>query len=84
MQGRTVYEFRTTVAPELTDEDILKIAERIKGAKLYILQQFRQQGLDRELVDYRMLKTPHSADFVRELSERAGAMVNSYRIRGIV
>ena len=36
------YEFRTTVLPDLlTKEDILKIAEQIKGAKKYVLQNFR-------------------------------------------
>jgi pyruvate formate lyase activating enzyme len=36
------YEFRTTVVPDLLDEnDILEIAEYLKGAKRYYLQQFR-------------------------------------------
>ena len=35
------YEFRTTVVPGLHEEkDILRIAERLKGAKMYVLQQF--------------------------------------------
>jgi pyruvate formate lyase activating enzyme len=36
------YEFRTTVVPGLLDEDDIEaIAHWIKGAKRYILQQFR-------------------------------------------
>jgi pyruvate formate lyase activating enzyme len=33
------YEFRTTFDPNLTKEDIVSIAKRIKGAKAYNLQQ---------------------------------------------
>ncbi len=36
------YEFRTTVVPEFVDqEDIHEIGEIIKGAKRYVLQQFK-------------------------------------------
>lgn len=35
------YEFRTTVVKELlTEEDILKIADELKGARRYVLQKF--------------------------------------------
>jgi len=36
------YEFRTTVVPGIVDEDDLrKIAEVLRGARLYVIQQFR-------------------------------------------
>ncbi len=35
------YEFRTTVAPTVSREDVFRIAERIAGAKRYVLQAFR-------------------------------------------
>ncbi len=35
------YEFRTTVAPTLSRTAVLRIAERIAGAKRYVLQAFR-------------------------------------------
>ncbi|MCD6522889.1 MAG: anaerobic ribonucleoside-triphosphate reductase activating protein [Candidatus Diapherotrites archaeon] len=42
MHSNIDYEFRTTVVPGLhTEEDILKIAEQLKGARAYYLQQFR-------------------------------------------
>lgn len=41
MQGGVDYEFRTKFTPRLSEEDIRTIAYRIKGAKLYVLQQFR-------------------------------------------
>ncbi|MCR4391887.1 MAG: anaerobic ribonucleoside-triphosphate reductase activating protein [Candidatus Acetothermia bacterium] len=34
------YEFRTTVAPGLTGEDLLAIAREIRGARGYVLQRF--------------------------------------------
>jgi len=38
------YEFRTTVVPGIVDkEDIEKIGKWLKGAKKYVLQQFRNQ-----------------------------------------
>jgi len=39
--GAPDYEFRTTVAPTLGREDIRRIAERLAGAKRYVLQAFR-------------------------------------------
>jgi pyruvate formate lyase activating enzyme len=43
MDGGAAYEFRTTFAPPLTAEDILRIALRIRGARSYVLQQYRPQ-----------------------------------------
>ena len=40
-KGEVEYEFRTTVVPTLhNEEDILKIAQSLKGAKRYFLQNF--------------------------------------------
>ena len=39
------YEFRTTVVPEIVEiDDIKKIVDLIKGAKKYILTQFRSKN----------------------------------------
>ena len=49
------YEFRTTLDPlSLTKEDILKIAELIKGSKAYYLQQFHNYKTLNK--DYKNLK----------------------------
>lgn len=41
LEGKVAYEFRTTVVKEFhTAEDLVKIAERIRGAQHYYLQQF--------------------------------------------
>jgi len=44
------YEFRTTVAPGLGEDDIIAIAEWIRGARRYILQPFRVPR-EKHLVD---------------------------------
>ncbi|MCK4825543.1 radical SAM protein, partial [bacterium] len=42
INGNIDYEFRTTVCPAFVDRDsIIKIAQFIKGAKCYVLQQFK-------------------------------------------
>ena len=42
LSGKVNYEFRTTVVPELTNDDIVEIAQKITGASIYILQQYRK------------------------------------------
>ncbi len=39
------YEFRTTVTPDLTENDIEEMAKSIAGAKKYILQQYNKPKL---------------------------------------
>ncbi len=39
------YEFRTTVCPDLTKEDIVEMAEMIRGAKRYYLQQYHKPNI---------------------------------------
>jgi len=41
LRGTVDYEFRTTVAPELTRDDFVSMANWIRGAKRYVLQQYR-------------------------------------------
>ncbi|MGI6623420.1 MAG: anaerobic ribonucleoside-triphosphate reductase activating protein [Clostridiaceae bacterium] len=36
------YEFRTTYTPELNDDDLMDISRIIKGAKKYVLQQYKE------------------------------------------
>jgi pyruvate formate lyase activating enzyme len=40
------YEFRTTVLPQFSEDDVLSMARRIRGAKRYILQQYRPAHRD--------------------------------------
>lgn len=51
MDGRVEYEFRTTIIPQLTREDILAIGNRIRGARAYVLQrycQLREEGPEKQ------------------------------------
>jgi len=41
-KSKVDYEFRTTCCPQLNESDISEIAELIKGAKRYVLQQYRE------------------------------------------
>jgi len=36
------YEFRTTVTPQLSEDDIRAVAARVRGARCYVLQQYRR------------------------------------------
>lgn len=40
--GFIEYEFRTTYTPELCDDDLMDISRTIKGAKRYVLQQYKE------------------------------------------
>lgn len=40
--GRVEYEFRTTYTPQLDQEDLLDIASCIRGARKFVVQQYRE------------------------------------------
>lgn len=84
MEDRVDYEFRTTFVPDLSEQDITMIADRIKGARHFVLQQFRRPPAEGEIVDYRNLKKPHSSYFFNEVSKRIRANVCQYETRGII
>lgn len=80
LAGEVDYEFRTTVIPQLTADDVRAIAARIRGAKRYVLQQYRRPADG--AADPRCDAAPHGPawpwTFVRELEGR----VKSYDVRG--
>lgn len=61
------YEFRTTLAPTLTKEDIVQIVHELKGAKRYSLQQYRHDEKYCEILG-REIK-PHSKEYFEEILE---------------
>ncbi|MCD5401798.1 anaerobic ribonucleoside-triphosphate reductase activating protein [candidate division NPL-UPA2 bacterium] len=80
MKSGIDYEFRTTVVPAfLGEEDIEKIARRIKGAKRYILQQFVPENVSRE--EMTRIK-PYSQEKLEEMARRARAYVEDCQVRG--
>lgn len=63
MKSEIEYEFRTTITPEFTLDDIHSIAKMIDGCSLYTLQQFRKPENHGEFADIRNAKKPHPKAF---------------------
>jgi len=79
MESGTDYEFRTTVATPLhTEADIEKIAEWIRGAKRYYLQNFVDSG---NLIG-EGLASPGEENMIR-MRDRALHLVPNVELRGI-
>jgi len=78
--GEVDCEFRTTCVPGLvTEREIELIAERIKGARLYALHQFRNTYL----IDPEWEKrSPYLPEKIRKFSELASKYVERVVIRG--
>lgn len=74
------YEFRTTVAPLLTKEDILEIAKELKGAKSYALQVFRPVDT---LINPKLAKMKFfSREELEEIGEKIKNNFKRFEIRG--
>jgi len=74
------YEFRTTMVPDLVKkEDILKIADWIKPAKKYFLQNFsnKQETIDKSFV----LKKPFSDQYLEKTKKQVESFFDVCRIR---
>lgn len=80
LQGKIAYEFRTTVAPQLREEDILDIAMMIKGARLYVLQRLREKGL--EPGSFPAGLVPHTSQSLQYMAERVREIVACCETRG--
>jgi pyruvate formate lyase activating enzyme len=74
------YEFRTTVAQGLLDDDdILNIVRTLQGAKAYVLQNFQPVDcIDRKMIDHKTL----DPEGLKELAARAAAYVEHCWVRG--
>lgn len=59
LDGPIDYEFRTTVVPQLAEADIVAIAQWIRGARRYVLQQFRPPQGSAAFFDPRNTAPPH-------------------------
>ena len=74
------YEFRTTVVPDvLKKEDILKIADWIKPAKKYYLQNYRAE---KETINPEfMKKKPYSEEFLLEIQKEISPFFDICKVR---
>jgi pyruvate formate lyase activating enzyme len=81
LAGKVAYEFRTTVVPGLLAEtDFADIAQAIRGAPRYYLQQF----VARNTLDPKMLSLiPYEADRLRAMADLARRWVEHVGVRGI-
>ncbi|MBQ3280012.1 MAG: anaerobic ribonucleoside-triphosphate reductase activating protein [Clostridia bacterium] len=78
-EGRTDYEFRTTVVAELHDDDSFReIGPWIRGARRYFLQKFT----DRETVPFGGFHAPAEED-LRRWAEMMRAFVQEVSLRGV-
>lgn len=79
-EGRVDYEFRTTVVPTIIEmDDIEKIGELVKGAKLFVLQQFVN---DVPLVDEKFRDIqPYSKETLEEMKKIMEKFVEKVEIR---
>lgn len=70
-KGSIDYEFRSTIVPSIHNkEDILKMAEWIKGSKKYYLQNFRpEKTLDPELEKIKPYPEEFLAEIKKEISD---------------
>ena len=75
------YEYRTTYIPSLFVGDIKKIASSIKGARKYVLQQFRiEDGANDAREHYGM---PHGKDYIMNTVSEIRDLFGAVDIRGI-
>ncbi len=78
-QGKVDYEFRTTVVPGvLKKEDVIEIANWIKGSKKYYLQNFRaEKTIDPEFAN----RDPYSDEYLKEILESVRPLFEICEIR---
>lgn len=78
MNSGVDYEFRTTMSPDLFVDDIRTIAQNIKGAKKYAIQQYRQKCFDKQLS-----QPPHEPGYLKLAKETAEMYIKKVELRGI-
>jgi len=82
MGGHVDYEFRTTIIPQLTREDILVIGNRIRGARAYVLHQYREFQSGEALNNLRWTSASHPPLWLEDVQQRLAQMVKICLTRG--
>lgn len=83
MNSGVKYEFRTTMMPMLSTEDIEKTAERIKGARKYALQQYRKINDTAGLKNVPIDLEPLMPDEIKKAADAASKYVDKVVVRGL-
>ncbi len=76
-QGKIEYEFRTTVAPGITKQDLLEIGDWITGKNVnYFLQQFNSQKpvIDPNILNRPVLKEREIREIIKTLKPKFQAV----------
>lgn len=74
------YSFHTTIAPELSLEDIKKIGEWLRGSKKYVLQQFRaEKTLDKSYAE----KKPRPKKELQKMAEAVKDCFGKVEVEGV-
>lgn len=76
--NRVEYEFRTTYAPQLSDQDLAEICETIRGAQRYVLQQYREV----ELTDGKYTGRVEKRNILRSIINELVNSVGTLQFRG--
>jgi pyruvate formate lyase activating enzyme len=77
MKSEVDHEFRTTFMPTLDVADIEAMAQRVSGARRYVLQQYRKRD------GHTLSPEPHSQQTIKKAAEAAGKYALEVVIRGI-
>jgi pyruvate formate lyase activating enzyme len=77
------HEFRTTVLPQFTEDDIVAIARRITGARNYVLQRLRPPIFADGHRDVRLEAKYQAPQWFERAMDRAVGFVRSCETRGI-
>jgi len=78
-QSKVEYMFRTTLAPILTKEDFVELAQLVKGAKTFQLQQFVPNDFSNS---HPIIGLPYSEKAATELANSIKPHVGEILIRG--
>ena len=78
IDGAVDYEFRTTLGPNLTPEDIIRLAQDIKGAKMLALQNCRMDDYTLNGVTY----MPHKQSAMERIKPTLEQYVDKVILRG--
>jgi len=82
INGTLDYEFRTTIIPQLTLDDILAIGNRIRGAKAYVLQRCRTLETSSTSGNNSWITTKHTSPVDTEIHRCLNNIVNKCSSRG--
>ncbi|MCC6694860.1 MAG: anaerobic ribonucleoside-triphosphate reductase activating protein [Candidatus Hydrogenedentes bacterium] len=82
MEGSVDHEFRTTVIPQLTPEDLLTMGNRIRCARTYVLQRYRRPQAGRSSDSPGSVPADRTPPWIEAVRQRLGSLVENCVVRG--